>query len=142
MNLKLKKKEKDFSKVEKQERVEQSIRSIRTASQKIESVIRRVMNFSKPLEPKFKRVDIHGPIKEAIDLCRVNMRKKGIDLSLLLGDNLPECYAEPHLIEEVILNLLNNATDAMEDSGSGKMIRVCSHVQEDRLNVIKLRADA
>lgn len=135
INLNLRTIEKNYNKPEKQQRIEQSIQSIRTASGKIESVIRRVMNFSKPTEPKFKRVDIHGPIKEAVDLCRVNMRKSGITLSLLLTDSSPECYAEPHLIEEVILNLLNNGADAIGQIDSEKTIQISSQVQGNQVEI-------
>ncbi|MFC1887092.1 ATP-binding protein, partial [Thermodesulfobacteriota bacterium] len=108
------------------EKVKQILRQLQSASNKIESVIRRVMDFSKPTAPRFALIDITKPIEEAIDLSSVSMRKTGIKMEKNLNENLPSCHADPNLIEEVILNLLNNASDAMRTKEGEKKIRVTS----------------
>ncbi|MBI9093224.1 MAG: GHKL domain-containing protein [Desulfobacterium sp.] len=42
-------------------------------------------------------------------------------------------YAEPHLIEEVILNLINNAADALFQTRDNGMIRVSSRLLKDKI---------
>ncbi|MDY0223187.1 MAG: transporter substrate-binding domain-containing protein, partial [Desulfobacterium sp.] len=115
--------EKYFKNPDKVEKIESSILAIRSASQKIESVIKRVMNFAKPTEPKFESINLNIPVKEAINLTIFTLNKKGINILQDLDHNLPNCYAEPHLIEEVVLNLINNAADAIsqtQDNGTIK----------------------
>ena len=48
-----------------------------------------------------------------------------------LSKNLPPCNADPTLIEEMILNLLNNAAAAMKTMEKGKKIVVTSSVEGD-----------
>lgn|GEM_PF-771747 len=105
--------ERYFSDPIKSEKIIRSIRAVRAASGKIESVIRRVMNFAKPTEPKFALININEPVSEAVNLTSFALNKKGIKIACDLSPELPLCWAEPHLIEEVVLNLINNAADAL-----------------------------
>jgi PAS domain S-box-containing protein len=118
-----------------EEKVEQILKNIQSASIKIESVIRRVMDFAKPGEPKLTLIDINEPIADAINLTAVTMRKSGIQIKKSLADNLPRSYADKNLIEEMVLNLLNNAAEAMKtmEMGTGRNIAVASFVERGHI---------
>ena len=113
-----------------EEKVKQIIGQIQSASHKIESVIRRVMDFAKPGEPRLALIDLNQPITEAINLCAVTMRKSGISLESALSEALSPCKADSTLIEEMALNILNNAADAMKTMETGKKIVVTSNVED------------
>ena len=53
-----------------------------------------------------------------------------------LDRNLPKCYAEHNLIEEVILNLINNSVDAMTNQVENRMIRISSKLDGDTIALI------
>ena len=114
-----------------EEKVKQILGQIQSASHKIESVIRRVMDFAKPGEPKLALIDLNGPVTEAINLSAVTMRKSGIALEKVLSENLPPCNADQTLIEEMLLNLLNNAAGAMKTMKAAKKIVVSSFAEGD-----------
>ena len=120
-----------------EEKVEQILKNIQSASIKIESVIRRVMDFAKPSEPKLTLIDINEPITDAINLTAVTMRKSGIKIEKSLTDDLPRLYADKNLIEEMVLNLLNNAAEAMKTMEAGKNIVVASFTEDGQI-VIKV----
>lgn len=127
--------EKYYQDPEKRKKIDDAVQSIRTASKKIESVIRRVMNFAKPSEPRFALINLNDPVNEAINLSQVTLRKQGIQLKTALGQLLPPCYAEPHLIEEVILNLINNAADALSNHTEKPIITISSQIKGDQIQV-------
>ena len=116
-----------------EEKVEQILKQIQSASIKIESVIRRVMDFAKPGEPKLELIDINEPITDAINLTAVTMRKSGIKIEKSLVNDLPRLYADKNLIEEIVLNLLNNAAEAMKAMESGKKIDIASSAEGDHI---------
>jgi len=118
-----------------EEKVGQILDQVQSASRKIESVIRRVMDFTKSSEPQLALVNINGPIKEAIDLSAVSLRKRNIKIEQNLADNLPLCYLDPQLIEQVMLNLITNAAEAMKDGPEYKIIAVTSATVGDRIQV-------
>jgi PAS domain S-box-containing protein len=114
--------------------IRQILAQIQVASNKIESVIKRVMDFSKPGAPRMVRTNINESLEEAIELSSVTMRKNGIKFEKSLAADLPQCYADPHLIEQVVLNLITNAARAMEKSTNGnKRVEIKSSAQNNTL---------
>lgn len=71
INIYLKAMEKVCAGIENQEKVSKILFQLQSASNKIESVIKRVMDFSKPSEPNFMMIDINQPVEETIDLSAV-----------------------------------------------------------------------
>jgi nitrogen-specific signal transduction histidine kinase len=90
------------------------ITKMQSASDRIESVIKRVIDFSKPGDLKPTLLDINIPVQNAIDLAAVTLRKSGVRLETSLSDLLPRCNADSHMIEQVMLNLMTNASEAMK----------------------------
>jgi len=124
-----------YDKEESLDKVKRIIEQLQSASNKIKAVIKRVMDFSKPSVPKFVLTDINQPIEEALKLSLVSMRKSGITIEKALFGDLPLCQIDPHLIEEAILNLITNATEALKNVEGPKRIEVSSSVKDNRLLV-------
>ncbi len=120
---------------EDMEIIRQILTQIQVASNKIESVIKRVMDFSKPGAPKMVRTNINVSLEEAIKLSSVTMRKNDIKIEKSLAPNLPPCYADPHLIEQVVLNLITNAAKAMENSNGNKRVQIKSSARNNTLRI-------
>ncbi|MCG8565819.1 MAG: ATP-binding protein, partial [Desulfobacterales bacterium] len=126
---------KHFQNPEKATKVEAAIGEARSASQKIDAVIKRVMNFAKPTEPRFETININHPVGEAVNLTSYSLKKKGIELRKNLSRELPPCYAEPHLIEEVVLNLINTAVDAIGQGDGPGIITISTWSGVDEIVV-------
>lgn len=133
ININLNNLEKIFEKSESREKVKEILRQLQSASSKIESVIRRIMDFSRPSEPKFILTNLNQPIEEALNLSSVTLRKTGIILNKALAKDLPPCHADPHLIGQVILNLIINAAEAMKKTEGTKRIEVSSLMLGSRI---------
>jgi PAS domain S-box-containing protein len=116
--------EKYINRGENDEKIKNVLEHMQSASRKIESIIRRVMDFAKPGALNIIWADINQPVAEAINLTAVTLRKSGVELEKALAKNPPKCRLDPTQIEEVILNLLSNAADAMRNHTGDKRIRV------------------
>jgi PAS domain S-box-containing protein len=130
INIYLKALEKIIRKSQNDEKISSILSQLQSASNKIESVIRRVMDFSRPSEPAFIRTDINRPVEEAVNLSAVTLRKSGIQLKMKLCPDLPECLADPHMIEQVILNLVSNASEAMKHMEGNKKIEIDTELRQ------------
>ncbi len=100
------------------------IDELQQSSRKIEDVIKRVMDFSRPSEPHFKPADINQPVREAVKLTGVTIRKNNIRIETDLSDDMALCSIDHRLIEQVIVNLINNASGAIRESGGDGIIRI------------------
>jgi PAS domain S-box-containing protein len=117
------------------EKAEDILNHIQSASNKIESVVKRVIDFSRPSRPNFVLANINGPIEDAISLSAVTLRKNRISLEKKLQEDLPECTVDKHLMEEVILNLITNAVEALRNVEVERKVEVSSFAEGESIFV-------
>jgi PAS domain S-box-containing protein len=106
---------------------------LKLASHKVDAVIKRVLDFSKPTAPQMVPVDINMCLNNALDLTAVTMRKAGIKVTAALTENLPHCFGDVALIEQVILNLIQNAGRAVRSVPGVKEVAVTSYSQDNQI---------
>lgn len=116
-------------------KVEGILAQMQEASARIEAVIRRVMDFSKPSEPRFVLGDINRPVEDAVWLSATTLGKADIDLEQQLSHDLKPCRIDPRMIEQVVLNLITNAAEAMRDTQGTKRIGISTRVEKGRIVV-------
>jgi PAS domain S-box-containing protein len=115
------------------ETVKQIVSQFQIASDKIEAVVKRVLDFSRPNTPKMVLIDLSKCIEDTVSLWVATLRKDDIQLEKSLESNLPKCYGDAHLIEQVLLNLINNAAKAMGKNQTAKRIQIASYCKDERL---------
>ncbi len=96
------------------------------ASDKIAGVIKRVLDFSRPSQPQLTLTDVNLPVKEALELTKTTLRKAGVLLETDLNESLPPLYIDEQMIEQVVMNLLSNAIEALSGDRPDKRLRVSS----------------
>ena len=94
-----------------------------------------MLDFSKPSPIKMQLGDINVPVQEAVQLTQVTLRKREIALDLDLATGLPDLYLDHQLIEQVVINLINNAATAVDARNDEKRIRVTSRRETEHLSV-------
>ncbi len=115
------------------ETVKQIVSQFQIASDKIEAVVKRVLDFSRPNSPKMVLIDLNKCIEDTVSLSAATLRKDDIEIEKSLESDLPKCYGDAHLIEQVLLNLINNATKAMGKNQKAKRIQIDSYCKDKRL---------
>jgi PAS domain S-box-containing protein len=133
INIYLNAMEKIYDKGENTEKIKRIIQQIQNASNKIDSIIKRLMDFSKPVEPNSRLIDFNHYVEETLKFYDDILKKKEIQVIKCLADNLPFCFADPQLIEQLILNLVINAVEAMKDMNGNKKIKITSSREKDRI---------
>ncbi len=120
---------------EKRRKARRNVESLRENSARIEAVIRRVTGFSHRHAPRLVPSDLNRCIEAAIALSTTVMGPNGVRIRTELAEGLPCIQADPELLEQVLLNLLSNAGQAVSRSGGPKEIEVASGEQGGRLFV-------
>ncbi|MFC1714274.1 ATP-binding protein [Candidatus Poribacteria bacterium] len=85
-------------------------------------VVDSLLQFAREYEPIKERVQINEVIESTLDLKRYQLHVDDIELELRLSTDVPETTADPHQMQQVFMNIINNAHQAMsEHIGQGKL---------------------
>ncbi len=84
-------------------------------------IINHMREFGRKTFESREEVDVNKVLMDAYDILSQQFKLRGIEVFWSLQDHLPMIMAEPSRLEQVIINLLVNARDAIEDKiASGK----------------------
>jgi PAS domain S-box-containing protein len=79
-------------------------------------IIQRIRDMVAKREPSRTALDVNAVIRELAHLVEMDAAKKGVRVVLDLEPGLPPVRADKVMIEQVILNLVKNAVEAMEQT--------------------------
>ncbi len=114
---------------EHQEKLNRILESIRRARE----IINDLLNFARRERMEMEELDINQVIRHTLSLKEYELRVDNIDLILNLGKNLPSIAGNFGRLQQVFLNILVNAQDAIKEKGKGGIIRIESGViKEDK----------
>jgi signal transduction histidine kinase len=82
-------------------------------------IIGRIRALAKKAPPKKDWLDLNETIGEVIAMARSEVQRNGVLLQTKLANNLPLILGDKIQLQQVILNLLMNAVEAMSGSGEG-----------------------
>jgi len=97
------------------------------------TIVRQLLNFGRESVIKPVKININRPVTEITESLMAQEAFKGIDLSMILADDLPEVYADPAQFGQVVLNLLLNAIHAITPPGR---IEVATRLKDKTVEVI------
>jgi PAS domain S-box-containing protein len=81
-------------------------------------VIKHVRDFARQSEPVRSRVNLNDPIQDVFKVLGHQLKVHEIDVTLDLESDLPEVMAEHNRLEQVFINLVSNAIDAMDEKNN------------------------
>lgn len=79
-------------------------------------VIRQIRHFVRKEEPVFRRARVSDMIETVLGLIRPDARRAGVLIELTIADDADQVLAQDIQIEQVMLNLVRNAIEAMAET--------------------------
>lgn len=77
-------------------------------------IIQRIRSFVKRSEPQRQTAQARAIVDEALDLAGIELRRRNVALTTYVAQRLPALSCDPILIQQVVLNLLKNAAEAID----------------------------
>jgi len=85
-------------------------------AQRAGQIIQRIRSFVKRSEPNRSQADVTMMVNEAVELAEIELRRRNVRLSHYVAARLPKLYADPILIEQVLINLMKNAAESIDNA--------------------------
>jgi two-component system NtrC family sensor kinase len=95
------------------ESVRRGIDTILAESERAAKIVRNLLTFARKRQTTRALVDLNQVVRETMSLRAYEQRVSNISVSDALTTGLPQIFADPHQIQQVLLNLIMNAEQAM-----------------------------
>lgn len=92
--------------------------SMEDGVRRVQKIVRQLLDFSQQHEPEFALTDINHVVDRVLVLTTHLFAPNRIVLETVLGHGLPQVMVDRHMIEQVLMNLVLNAVQAMKDGGA------------------------
>ncbi len=97
------------------------------------AIVRRLLDFVRQREPSFEELDLASLIQDTVALVKRQAAAANKRITVEILDELPAVQADRYMLQQVILNLLTNALDAIEGEGEVRIAAVPASGQVEML---------
>jgi len=125
--------EEDFAHSANLEEFERALKQINTQGKRCKEITHKLLSFARKTDARLQYFSINGLIEEVIGLSEQRAKYAKVTITPQLAKDLPAIQASPSEMQQVFLNLINNAVDAMEKEGG--LITVTTERKDDHLEV-------
>ena len=99
------------------DRVREFVLHAKRAALRAGQIVRRMRNYVRPNAASASEIRINELVTEFVELCRVESTNAGVQVSLVLAAGDDAVCADPIQIQQVLVNLVQNALQAMRNDG-------------------------
>jgi len=83
----------------------------------IQRILNDLLNYARPRSPEFHAADLNATAERAVKLARQQVLSRPIQIELIPAPDLPPVEHDSAQIQQMLLNLLLNAIQAIEEAG-------------------------
>ncbi len=107
-----------------EERAADFVNKLFKQAQRTHRVVQNLLSFARQRKPQKEQVDICKVLDETLALRDYDLKVNDIKVEREIESAIPAVTADPHQLEQVFLNIINNGVDAMLESGRVGTLKV------------------
>jgi hypothetical protein len=100
----------------------------------IKRILSDLLDYARPRKPDFRLADLNDTAERAVNLARQQTLSRPVEIVLEKSPNLPPVEHDPAQLQQVLLNLLLNALQAIEGAGTVR-VQIVSHDNQALVSV-------
>jgi two-component system NtrC family sensor kinase len=117
------------------ENARKDMRVILQEAQRTKQIVQNLLSFARQMPPQRNAVQLNGILRRTIQLRSYDFNSHGVEVIERLDEALPEVMGDAHQLQQVFLNILNNAYDAVHEIGRPARIEIRSISVGDAVEV-------
>ena len=108
---------------------ERDLQRIFDEAQRASRIVHNLLSFARKRKPEKRPCDLNAVVEKVLELRSYDLRLANISLEFKPGTGLPPILADENQLQQVLLNLLNNAQQAVADTGREARIIVNTYAE-------------
>ena len=133
--------EEDFREGKNLDEFKRALKQIRTQGVRCKEITHKLLSFARKTDSKLQEVQLNDLIEEMVGLSAQRAKYANVTIETHLQKDLPSVRVSQSELQQVFLNLINNALDAMEKTGGAMTIRTRFEREQDQPMLIVEFAD-
>ena len=114
------------------DQVLESLKRCQAQVRRCAGITQKLLQFGRSQEPELRPTEVMPRLNEIINLMHRHARVRNVEIRANIEANLPRVMVDPVELEQILVNLINNALDAMPDGG---VITVKSSLKEGKVAI-------
>jgi PAS domain S-box-containing protein len=111
------------------------LRVILQEAQRTKQIVQNLLSFARQMPPQRNPVQLNLILRRTIQLRSYDFNSHGVEIIEHLDEGLPDVIGDAHQLQQVFLNILNNAYDAVHEVGRPARIEIMTTKVGDNLEV-------
>jgi two-component system NtrC family sensor kinase len=113
----------------------EDLRVIVHEAQRTREIVRNLLSFARQSPPQKQAVDLHQVLRRTVSLRAYDLSNEGVELVQKFDSTLPNVTGDAHQLQQVFLNILNNAFDAVRETGKRGCIAIATSRVRDCVEI-------
>ena len=130
--------EEEFQESENLSEFRRALRQIRIQGKRCKEITHKLLSFARKTDSRAQPVRLNELIEDIVTISAKRARFSRIVINMEIQKELPPIEVSPTEFQQVLLNLINNALDAMEEEGGA--LSISARLEEDNI-VIEVSDD-
>lgn len=102
---------------------------VRKCAVRCQKIVQALLSFARRSAPERKAVCVNQLIEAASEILTYQLRTSNVDLMLRLDPGLPQAMVDPHQMQQVFVNIINNARQAIEEQQRPGWIKITTEAR-------------
>ncbi len=111
------------------------LRVILQEAQRTKQIVQNLLSFARQMPPQRNPVQLNLILRRTIQLRSYDFNSHGVEIVEHLDEGLPDVIGDAHQLQQVFLNILNNAYDAVHEAGRPARIEIMTTKVGDAVEV-------
>ena len=114
----------------------EELRVILNEAQRTKVIVQDLLSFARQTPSHREPVDINAVMRQTLKLRSYDLMNRGIRLVEKFSEKTPTVVGDAHQLQQVFLNILNNAYDAVQETGRQGRILIETRSQDNHIEII------
>ncbi len=102
------------------------------SAERCRRIVQSLLSFSRRYKPERKAINVNDLVESALEILDHELTSGNVEVLLDLSPAVPEVRMDPHQMQQVFLNIINNAIQASVEKESGRRLRISTQLLNEQ----------